>query len=148
MSGYRKTVCPVTLSGRLARLSYLGGAVGTILLLGLSNAHAQFVQALPQPSIYCEDYDVRNNTNLHVSIQFDALPNERYELEPGQSVNYHKTQYCAAPAYVVAGHSGPRSGTIGRNLALDPRSPHYEIVEAGRYVFLNRVGDAIPPEFR
>lgn len=123
-------------------------AVVTILLLGSPHAYGQFVQALPQPSIYCKDYDVRNNTNLHISIQFDALPNERYELEPGQSVSYNKTQYCSAPAYVVAAYSGVRSGTIGRNLALDPKSPHYEFVEAGRYVFLNRVGDAIPPEFR
>jgi hypothetical protein len=120
-----------------------------VLCLTLTSAHAQFAQPLPQPSVYCNDYNVRNNTNYKVSIKFDNLDDQIYDLEPGQEATYHKTKYCSAPAYVVANYSGGgRAGTIGRNIALDYKHRDSEVVESGRYIFLKPVGEAIPPGFQ
>jgi hypothetical protein len=77
-----------------------------VLCLTLTPALAQFVQPLPQPSVYCKDYNINNKTIYTVSIKFDNLDNQNFDLEPGQEVTYHKTKYCSAPAYVVASYSG------------------------------------------
>ncbi len=133
------------------RLMAHGGVAACLFVLGppAGQTLAQFAPAFPAPSPFCIDYGVINKTHYDVSIRFDNEDGESYDLGPGQSVTYHKVKYCSSPAYVVASYSGPdRSGMIGRNIALDLKTPNFEVVEAGRYVFLKPVGQPVPPEFR
>jgi hypothetical protein len=119
--------------------------LGAYSLFGGQPASAQFVQPLTPPSAnFCINYSVANRTHYSVQIRFDNLDSDDYQLQPGRSVVYHKVNYCGAPAYVVASYGGPNGPRpIVRNMALDKRTPNFDVVESGMYVLINPSGTAV-----